>query len=439
MLMIWSDWALNQPQPPEEALDVLIIGAGAAGIAAARRLHDTGRRVLILEARKRIGGRMWSDHAWAGFPLELGAEFIHGERAVTHDLVRTAGLTTAPVPRYRQLRWSEGGAAQPVMDLPPALRQTIGLLFDQYQALPSNFQGDEDCSLAEYLRRQSHDDQALAIADVLLAQTCCASSETLSCADLAREMRVDHAGREEFYLAEGYAALLGWLSRGLAIRLNTPVNAIRWSGDGVIVQSGDACFFARHCLVTIPVSLLQRGAIRFEPPLSQEKEVAIHAFRTEPATKLIFRFRQPLWDDDLVYMAHTGVMARWWTPAYGCNQPVLTAFVTAGRARQVDAMPEAEALALGLQELGQMIGVADLASACIAARRVAWAHEPYTRGGYAHLPPAASAARIKLAQPEADVLFFAGEATAWESNPQTVHGAIESGWRAAAECEAALD
>jgi monoamine oxidase len=142
-------------------------------------------------------------------------------------------------------------------------------------------------------------------------------------------------------------------------------------------------------------------------------------------------------------MAHTGLIARWWTPAYGraASDPshtVITAFVTAERARQVDAMSELAALAMGLQELAPLIGVADLVTECIAARRVSWAHEPFTRGGYAHCPPGAAAARLALAQPAADRLFFAGEATAFETNPQTVHGAIESGWRAAQECNATL-
>jgi monoamine oxidase len=96
-------------------------------------------------------------------------------------------------------------------------------------------------------------------------------------------------------------------------------------------------------------------------------------------------------------------------------------------------MPEANALHLGLAEMSRLLGRSDLAARCVNARRVAWAHDLYARGGYAHLLPDAAAARPQLAQPEGNVLFFAGEATAYDTNPQTVHGAIESGWRAARE------
>ena len=158
------------------------------------------------------------------------------------------------------------------------------------------------------------------------------------------------------------------------------------------------------------------------------------AFRTAAATKLFYRFREPLWDESLAYMMHTGLAARWWTSGYGRpGAAVLCCFVTADRATQLDAMSAAEALQVGLDELAGLLGRSDLLEQCLAAKRIAWAHDPYARGGYAHLPPGAAAARPILAQPEKDRLFFAGEATAYDSNPQTVHGAIESGWRAAAE------
>lgn len=103
-------------------------------------------------------------------------------------------------------------------------------------------------------------------------------------------------------------------------------------------------------------------------------------------------------------------------------------FITAERA-QIDALSEADALTVGLEELGQLLGRNDSSSHLVAAKRHSWAADPLALGGYAHVPPGAADARIELARPEANILFFAGEATAYDSNPQTVHGAIESGWR----------
>jgi len=414
--------------------DVIIIGAGAAGLAAGRRLHDAGQSILILEARDRIGGRIWTDHTFANFPIEQGAELIHGESAVTHALLRAAGLHTLPAPRKAFLQWGTPAPAQRIAELPHDLRTTIDALRAAYNALPQQLEPNHDCSLATYLQGQGFDGAAIAMADVLFAQTCCAAIETLSCADLVREMTVDHAGLDEFRIGEGYGALLEHHSAGLPIRLNTPVHTIRWHAQGVEVSTPHDQFAARKCLITLPASLLQTEMITFDPPLSPAKQAAIAAFRMEPATKLLYRFKIPLWDESLVYLAHLGVTARWWTPGYGrAGGAILCCYVTAERAAQLDALPEADALHLGLDEISQLLGRPDLSAACIGARRVAWAHEPYTRGGYAHLPPGAADARLVLAQPERAVLFFAGEATAYDTNPQTVHGAIESGWRAAAE------
>lgn len=414
--------------------DTLIIGAGAAGLAAGRRLQDAGQTILLLEARNRIGGRIWTVHDFADFPIEQGAELIHGESAVTHQLMQAAGFQTLPAPRKTFLQWGGPTGLQRIADLPADERTLIDALFAAYHDLPEKLPAGTDLSLADYFRRQGFDAAAISMADVLFARTCCASIETLSCVDLVREMTVDHAGLQEFRIREGYAALLRHHSADLPIRLGCPVQTIRWGVQGVAVITDQGAFTAKQCILTIPVSLLQAGAITFDPPLSGAKRAAIAAFRMAAATKLLYRFAAPLWDDTLVFAAHEGLAARWWTPGHG--QPgaaVLCCYITAARAAQIDAMPEAAALQRGLAEMSRLLGRSDLATKCVNARRIAWAHDPYARGGYAHLPPGAAAARPALARPEGDVLFFAGEATAHDTNPQTVHGAIESGWRAARE------
>lgn len=414
--------------------DTIIIGAGAAGLAAGRRLQDAGQTILILEARNRIGGRIWTIHDFADFPIEQGAELIHGETAVTHQLVQAANFQTLPAPRKAFLQWGGPTGLQRIADLPAEVRTLVDALFAAYQALPEKLPGGTELSLADYFRRQGFDAAAINLADVLFAQTCCAPIETLSCADLVREMTVDHAGLQEFRIREGYDALLRHYSADLPIRLRCPVHTIRWNAQDVTVTTNQGSFTADRSIVTIPVSLLQAGAITFDPPLSAAKQAAIAAFRVEPATKLLYRFDEPLWDDALVFAAHEGLAARWWTPGYGRpSAAVLCCYVTADRAVQIDAMPEAVALQRGLAEMSRLLGRADLAARCVTARRIAWAQDGYARGGYAHLPPGAAAARPLLAQPEGNVLFFAGEATAYDTNPQTVHGALESGWRAARE------
>ncbi len=413
-------------------MKIIILGAGASGIATARRLHDAGVAVQVLEARDRIGGRIWTDCDFASFPVELGAEFIHGEHAVTHQLVAAAGMAPVPVDRYGKLRWSDGGPALLLDMLPSERRRMIVALFRALDAL-RDIPEPADRSLAAYLRAHGFDTGALEVADVLLAQTCCAPIETLSCADLARELRADRAGKREYRLREGYTALLTWYARDLDIRRGAAARLVRHSSGGVIVETDAGVFHADRCVVTLPVGVLQAGTPRFEPPLGAGKQWAIGALRVEPGTRLLYRFDEPLWDRDLTFMAHAGVAARWWTPGYPAEDAaVIVCYATADRARMLDALDAHDALQAGLRELQTLLGRDDLAQRCIAATRVAWGADPYACGGYAYVPPGAAAARPVLAESEG-VLHFAGEATAFDSNPQTVHGAIESGWRAADE------
>lgn len=421
--------------------DTIVIGAGAAGLAAARKLENAGQRVVVLEARDRIGGRIWTDTTFASFPVELGAEFIHGESAATHELVADAHLRTLPAPRKAKLRWGAGNGAVPLAQLPRKVRDVFAKLYDAYAQLPARANTTTDEALGDFLYRQGFTPDEIAIADVLFAQTCCASIYTLSCADLVREMANDHAGAEEFRIEAGYHVLLQQYSAGLAVKLGTAVGRVDWGEDGVVIttkagpeEDEGEPFVGARCIVTVPVSLLQAETIAFVPQLSISKQAAIAAFHTTAATKLIYCFSEPLWDINLVYCLHDGLAARWWTPGYPRQgASVICAFLTAERAEQIDAMTEVDALKLGLTELALLLQRNDVAEKCVAAKRVMWMADPYARGGYAHIPPGAAAARPILAQPEGDRLFFAGEATAFETNPQTVHGALESGWRAANE------
>jgi monoamine oxidase len=420
----------------------IVVGAGPAGLAAARRLHEAGTSVLVLEARDRVGGRAHTDPRFADFPVERGAEFIHGHLAPTHDLVRQAGLSTVEVRRIGALWWgSDDRPAVPRAALPAEYESRIAAGLAAYECLGADpaahaaLRGAApDRSVADYLRAVPLDDATVTLMDILRGQPNAADLARLSAADVARELLTDRAGEHDFRVREGYSALFEWYARDLPLRLRTPVRRVCQQSGGVLVEGERLSAEAHCCVVAVPVSLLRAGAIAFEPRLSPPKADATRALETEPATKLIYRFDAPVWDDSISYLAHDGLVARWWTPGFGrAGAAVITAYVTAGRAAVLDGMDEREALERGLIELGALLGRSDLAARCEAATRVSWMGDPWARGGYAHVPVGAAAARDALAAPEGRLLF-AGEATVTDGNPQTVHGALESGWRAAGEC-----
>jgi monoamine oxidase len=413
----------------------LIIGAGAAGLAAGRALWEAGHQnILILEARARIGGRVWTDYDLADFPIELGAEFIHGERTAAYALSQAAGLRSQFIPRLEALHWSDGqGPALPHQQLSRGLQTRLARLIAASENMSGIFR---DQSLQDYLEEFGYGGEALMMADVLLAQTWGVDIDALSCHDMIREQEMNTAGGGDFRLIEGYGRLLDWYAQGLPIRLDCPVKSLEWNPDGVLLTTPQGDFQAQKCLITLPVSLLRAKTLSFSPPLSAEKQRALDSFYFEPATKQIYVFRQAQWEPDLSYLGQPNLTARWWTPSYGREgQGVMTAYATASRARQLDGMSEAAALDLGLKALSKFIrvNVRHLEAELLSAKRVSWATEPYTRGGYATVVIGRVEARHALANPEGGVLFFAGEATAYQSQVQTVHGALESGWRAARE------
>lgn len=405
-----------------KALDsVVIIGAGAAGLAAAERLREVGANPLLLEASSRIGGRVLTD--WANGVVELGAEFVHGAKAATWDVIRRHGIKTRAydVSAASPRRFAFEGVLQAV-DWPMAGR------IEEYAARGEGYSGP-DISLADWFRRLApNDDPAAIIARDRIARIEASDPADLSALAVARERQMNTAGWDNYRLAGGYTEVTAAMAEGAQIRLNAPVSRIAWGSGGanVSLASGET-LQAKAVIVTVSLGVLQRGLIEFAPALPRRKAGAIQRLRMGPASKLILWFRRVFWPP-FSFLGADRQLPSWWRVA---DATALVGFAGGPDAVRLAALGEAGGIEAGLNEVSLLFGV-DARAEFVRGKLMAWQDEPYILGGYSYTPLGAGDARDELAEPLAP-LYFAGEATSINGHVGTVHGAIESGWRAAAE------
>ena len=415
---------------------IIIIGAGAAGLAAGQWLRNSGLNPLIIEARNRIGGRIWTDHTRG--PVELGAEFIHGSKAITWEFIDRAGLATEPWPRLvgsgPRRRFAQGQSFP----------------FDEHFLRDGQFLTDDKCyQIMDLCERIEHysgpersvaevvdlwDDIDSALVPFALDRLACleaADVTHLSASALAQERALYSAGWDNFHIKTGYDALPKHLANGLEIQLNTAVTEIDWHSTSVhlSLQNGHT-LTADQVIVTVPLSLLQANIPHFEPPLPSHKQQAIRALAMGHVTKLVMWFTETVWPS-FQFLGTDGAVITWW-PTGSLDQPALMGYVGGPKALDLAALGSEGAIEKGLCEVVQFFGNKARES-FIGGKLVAWSTDPWSRGAYTYTPVGAGQARTELAKSIGNVLFFAGEATLTNGHQATVHGAIESGQRAAGE------
>ncbi|MBD2102226.1 NAD(P)/FAD-dependent oxidoreductase [Leptolyngbya sp. FACHB-261] len=416
--------------------NLVIIGAGAAGLAAGHALQAAGQTVTILEARNRIGGRVWTDRSFVDFPIENGAEFIHGDQAITWQWVRAIQAQTIPIGKYSSYAYEYEGRLYSYEEMLrwPDFARVFGLEEQEIGQLDLT---KPDQSVQHWLARLGITPQAQQTAAQFLAHPYLAEPEDIGVADLAHEVQVHHSGYGNFRLRDGYDQIMTALAQGLDLQLNTAVQTVRWDTNplriGAEVAGQPVQFSADRVVITVPLALLQQQAIRFEPALPATKVQAIQALRMGPVVKLQLEFSESFWPSDVSLFSGLGPVPVWWSPGYcrGSVRAVLTAFVGGKRALALNRQAETEAVACAVTDLCRLFSSDAPRRLLLRGRRISWIDDPWSRGGYSYVPTGAYGARQILAQPVQDVLFFAGEATVTDSNPATVHGAIETGIRAA--------
>lgn len=416
----------------ERTTDVVVVGAGAAGIAAARGLRAAGRDVMILEARGRVGGRIWTTLDLAPFPVELGAEYIHGEHVVTRRWLQEFGLDAVDA-RRGEGWWAFAGGK--LLDPKAFAALMPSHPFDDLCDAASAW-GSAPATMETALRvwaRRNATSQLETAWGLWNSAACVdrgADLEHLG-VDTLLEATYPEDGDENFRVSGGYSSMLERAASPLDVRLDTPVRAVEWSDHGATVHSGSIMIACQHVVVTLPLGVLKAGVVLFNPPLPDWKRDAVERLGVGHVDTVVLVFDAPFWPEAMGGLFTDLDAQSWLVPGWGWGQrvPVLRALMGGRAAERFETTPDPVAKAV--RELEMVFGVG-LAGRLRKGLFAGWGTDPWARTGYSYVPPGGRGLRAALAEPVGRVLFFAGEAT-HVVRPGTVHGAIESGERAATE------
>ncbi|EYF02181.1 flavin monoamine oxidase family protein [Chondromyces apiculatus] len=429
--------------------NVLVIGAGMAGLAAASRLLEAGVEVSILEARARPGGRLATLDA-EGLSIEAGAEFVHGTPEPLWELLARAGIATVDVGSGQVDVGTRASEPSPASE--PSLAEMAEIL----EAF-----ADADGSVADFLALPSTQarwsPEARARAATYVESFHAAPVALASARGTARAEQGASASSESatFRVQPGYGALVRALAAPLGDRLllDTVVTAVRWERGRVEVDARTypgarmRTFEARAAVITLPIGVLQlpagaEGAIRFTPPLPEATQHAIASLGMGPVVRVVLAFAAPFstGPGEPTFLHTPGeAFSVFWAlpgkaPRASGSPTMLVAWAGGSNAaalsgRGARAIAD-EAQGVLARALGQ--DEAALAARCTGAWVFDWLLDPYARGAYAFITAGAEDAADTLATPVEDTLYIAGEATCSEAIG-TVHGALRSGHRAATQ------
>jgi monoamine oxidase len=393
-------------------IEVIVIGAGAAGIAAGRALAAQGCEVLTIEASTRIGGRAHTKAIDAG-PVDLGCGWLHSaDRNAWVPIAEKLGFSIDRTPPF----WERQSGGQ---DFSPQeqeeFRKALGGFFARVHEAGTDGPDAPASSLLEPGRRWN------ALIDAVGnyyngAPWCDISIHDFNFyVDTGRNWRV----------REGYGALVARYAEGLSIKLNCAAESIDWSKEGVRVLTNQGVLEARLGVVAVSTAVLAREAIRFYPALPEKLEAAA-LLPLGAVEKVYLRTSEPEMfgvEGHLFGRIDSPNTASYNLRPFG--RPLIEAFIAGDAARTLDGEPDEALGEFAIDELANLLGSSVRAKLAIAARSH-WLAAPWIGGAYSHAKPGHADARAILVEPVADKLFFAGEACSREFF-STAHGAFESG------------
>lgn len=422
-----------------EHADVVVIGGGFAGLYASAQLCAAGRSVVLLEANSRLGGRILTTSvAGLAHPIELGAEFVHGQARLTRQLLDAAGLASADMEEH-------------VPDPQEGVSTEHASPFDRAQRLMRDALSlPQDLSVEEFLGRYGDRGESNAYIRAMVEGFDAADPRIASAQAVAREWNGSGMEQQSRPIG-GYAPLLTHLQRALVpnrvqVRLGGRAERVEWGGPLVRVyaRSAEGAFTieAARAVIALPLSMLKDAPtepdqVRFEPPL-EEKQRSLKGLAMGAVIKVVLHFRRAFWEElqqgrwrEAGFLhAPDSVFSTFWT-ARPARVALLTAWTGGPLAQRLAGESSQTLIDQALQSAARLFGDAALVRReFLGGHLHNWGADPLIRGAYSYLAAGGGQAPEELARPLNQQLFFAGEATSTE-HLGTVEGALQSGGTAA--------
>jgi len=414
----------------QDRIDVLVIGAGAAGLAAADELSAAGCKTLVLEARDRIGGRVHTvPDPHAPVPIERGAEFIHGKLEATAQLLRQCGteqqLVKGSIWQFRN------GRLEPREDFIedfPTLQKKLDKI-------------ENDLPVQDFMDTYINDPADEAVRTSLRQYVeGYYAADTHKASTLSLKKELTTGSDAQYRPVGGYGPLLDHLhqkirDKGGRLLLSTAVQKINLEPGNFVVETARATFTAGRIIIALPLGVLQAGAIVFDPAPVQ-LEAAWQAMGFGPVIKLVLQFRTPFWKDkgcgDLGFLFSDAEIPTWWTQ-YPREDGLLTGWLAGPKASGLAGAGDTAQVAKGLQSLSRIfsIGLPQLEALLLGAHAADWMADPCTMGGYAYDVVHGNDLRDRLRRSSEQGLYFAGEYMIDGPQIGTVEAALLSGRQAA--------
>jgi len=409
-------------------VDVLIVGAGAAGLSAARELMRLGVSFRMVEARERIGGRAFTDTS-LGTGFDAGAEIVHfADRNPWVGIARDLGVTLDGS-GWRMGGWQVHARGQPLGMIERGRRWQA---FREMEARMERVAASgRDMSLADAVADMPPESRAIARSGLLLVLG--EDGERISVLD-----NQSLWSGPDLTTTSGYGALIAAYGKAPPVTLSTQVRAINWGRGGIEAVTPRGTITARAAIVTVPVGVLKAGGIRFTPDLPSGHLAALDGIGMGALTKIAIRIDGERFglSDGTTLMEATRPEAMTMIELFPNAKPLAVAICGGDVARDLGRAGEAAAIGHITELLAGMLG-SSVRGAVKAGRLASWWHDPLAQGSYSVCRPGRSAARAALAEPVAARLWFAGEATGG-GGAMTVGGATLSAWQAARACAASL-